>query len=140
MCNESPEQRLRLATVILRISIGIIYLWFGGLKFFPGLSPAEDLAEKTINLLTLGLIHSRLSLFLLAIWETLAGVLLITGLFKRITFAIVLSHMALTFTPPNFVTSTFFCPSPLCPFPRWSVHRKKFSNCQCPDGNYRFSE
>ncbi len=40
----------------LRISIGIIYFWFGALKFFHGYSPAEDLAINTINELTFGLV------------------------------------------------------------------------------------
>ena len=38
-----PKQRL------LAISIGICYLWFGVLKFFPGLSPADTLAKETIS-------------------------------------------------------------------------------------------
>ena len=33
---------------VLRISVGIIFFWFGVLKFFPTLSPAEDLAARTI--------------------------------------------------------------------------------------------
>ena len=57
---------------MLRISIGIIYIWFGSLKFFPGVSPAEDLAKETIHLLTFGLITPGLSLLLLALWETIA--------------------------------------------------------------------
>ena len=28
----------------LRISLGLVFVWFGFLKFFPGLSPAADLA------------------------------------------------------------------------------------------------
>jgi len=41
---------------LLAISIGLVYLWFGVLKFFPHLSPAEDLAKNTITVLTLGFI------------------------------------------------------------------------------------
>ena len=30
---------------LLRISIGVIFLWFGALKYFEGMSPAEDTAD-----------------------------------------------------------------------------------------------
>ena len=35
-----------------RISLGIVFLWFGVIKFFPGISPMETLATKTIYVLT----------------------------------------------------------------------------------------
>ena len=40
------------AMSLLRITVGIVYLWFGALKFFQGLSPAEQLAMQTIHELT----------------------------------------------------------------------------------------
>lgn len=92
-------QKLSTKIAVLRISIGIIYLWFGALKYFPGVSPAEELAKETIHLLTFGLIRPELSLLLLAIWETVIGILLISGLFWRFTFWLVLIHMICTFTP-----------------------------------------
>ncbi len=30
----------RYGTVLLRVSLGLVFFWFGILKFFPGLSPA----------------------------------------------------------------------------------------------------
>ena len=33
--------------LILRVGLGVVFLWFGVLKFFPGLSPAEDLVRRT---------------------------------------------------------------------------------------------
>ena len=36
---------------LLRIALGIVFLWFGALKFLPGLSPAEELAGRTIEAL-----------------------------------------------------------------------------------------
>ncbi len=44
---------------LLRISIGIIFFWFGILKFFEGLSPAEDLAIRTINAITFNLVLKK---------------------------------------------------------------------------------
>ncbi len=71
------------AIPVLRVFTGIIFTWFGILKFFPGLSPAEGLATDTINLLSMGFIEGRTSMVILAIWETLIGLGLITGLFLR---------------------------------------------------------
>lgn len=85
--------------IILRVSIGIIYVWFGTLKFFPGVSPAEELAKETIHQLTLRLINPELSLLLLALWETGIGALLITGLYSKVVIRIVLVHMICTFSP-----------------------------------------
>jgi len=97
---------------ILRISIGVIYLWFGVLKFFPGVSPAEELAKETIHLLTFKLINQDLSLRLLAIWETAIGVLLIGGLFIRLVIRIVLVHMICTFTPLFLLPAISFTAAP----------------------------
>lgn len=94
-----PAQKLSTPITILRTSIGVMYLWFGMLKFFPGISPAEDLAKETIQRLTFGLIHPDLSLVLLALWETGIGLLLIAGLFKRTSITLVVTHMICTFTP-----------------------------------------
>ena len=33
---------------LLRTSLGVVFLWFGVLKFFPELIPASDLAARTI--------------------------------------------------------------------------------------------
>ena len=40
--------------LFLRISVGIVFMWFGILKFFPNISPAQDIATNTINKLTFG--------------------------------------------------------------------------------------
>jgi len=84
---------------LLAISLGVCYFWFGVLKFFPGASPAESLARETINLLTLGLIPSDLSIFLLAIWETSLGVLFMINYVKKPVVLLALVHIILTFSP-----------------------------------------
>jgi len=79
-----------LATVLtrhsitaLRISLGLVFLGFGLLKFFPGMSPAAELAERTIGALTLGHVGPTAALLLTAIMETVIGLTLVTGLFLR---------------------------------------------------------
>lgn len=85
--------------ILLRISIGIIFFWFGIQKFFPGLSPAEDLATLTIEKMTFGLITQALSMPMLAIWEVAIGLTFITGYFMRIALPLLLLQMIGTFMP-----------------------------------------
>jgi hypothetical protein len=54
---------------LLSISLGVVFFWFGVLKFFPGLSPAQDLATKTISILTVGLMPPNVSIVVLATWD-----------------------------------------------------------------------
>ncbi len=63
---KNPDPRIlnefaRISLTLLRISLGIVFLWFGVLKFFPELSPAEELATRTIEVLTLGIVQPALS-------------------------------------------------------------------------------
>lgn len=92
----------------LKIAIGLVYLWFGALKFFPNVSPAEELAVNTINQLTNFLIPSNISIVLLALWETIVGLFLILGLQKKITILVAIIHMLLTFTPLYFFPDLIF--------------------------------
>lgn len=98
----------RHALTLLRVSIGVIYLWFGALKFFPGYSPAEDLAINTINKLTFGLIPQPVNIILLAIWECALGLLLITRTWLRAALICLFVHMLCTFTPLLFFPSVSF--------------------------------
>lgn len=84
---------------LLAVSIGFVFLWFGILKFFPSLSPAENVAKKTIDALTFNLIPSSTSIILLAIWESLIGVLLMLNLYSQIAIIIALVHLVFTFLP-----------------------------------------
>lgn len=84
---------------LLRINIGIIFFWFGMQKFFPGLSPAEDLATLTIEKMTFGMITRALSMPMLAIWEVIIGLAFITGYFMRIALPLLLLQMIGTFMP-----------------------------------------
>jgi len=97
---------------ILAISIGLVYFWFGVLKFFPELSPAEDIAKSTMNLITFDLIPSDISIILLAIWETLVGLLLIMNIYRRPVIILMLVHIACTFTPIFFFSNQSFTNPP----------------------------
>jgi len=89
----------RYGIIFLRISMGIVFLWFGALKFFPGLSPAADLATRTIERLTFGLIAPDVSILILAAWECLIGLGLISGYFMRATLLLLFLQMIGTISP-----------------------------------------
>ncbi len=78
---EASAQRWLIAhsIAILRVSMGSIFLAFGVLKFFPGVSPAQGLVEKTIDILMLGLIPGGVALVLVATLECVIGLCLISG-------------------------------------------------------------
>lgn len=102
----------RHALNMLRISIGIVYVWFGALKFFPKLSPADQLAKDTIDLITFGLFSSTTSILLLAIWETVLGVFLLVGIWRQSVFFMFLLHMVCTFNPLFLFVDLSFTTSP----------------------------
>jgi len=101
------EQGIKL----LRISIGVIFAWFGALKFFEGLSPAQDLAIETINLMTFGLLPQKVIIFGLAIWEVAIGIGLLFNIFLRETLLLLYLQMIGTFAPiflfPDLVFTKF---------------------------------
>ncbi len=100
---------------ILRVSLGIIFLWFGFLKFFPGSSPAEQLATKTISFLTCGIIKPAVSIYLLATMETLIGLGLIFRIFLRTTLLILFFQMLGTVTPLFLFPGETFTLFPVSP-------------------------
>lgn len=83
----------------LRIALGIVFLWFGALKFVPGLSPAADLAGRTIETLTAGSVSSEVAMPVLALWEVSIGLGLLIGRWMRATLLLLFVQMLGTVTP-----------------------------------------
>ena len=82
---EAAIQRFlaRFSVPALRISLGLVFLVFGVLKFFPGVSPVEALVEQTWNALTFGVVGGSAALALTATLETVVGIIFVTGVFLR---------------------------------------------------------
>ena len=100
---------------LLRVSIGLIFLWFGAIKFWPGLSAADQLATDTIEKISLGLIGEDFARLSLAILETTIGVGLILGRYIRLVLLLLLGQMMGTVTPlflfPDVTWSQLFVPT-----------------------------
>lgn len=96
----------RYGLLVLRIGLGVVFFWFGALKFFPGLSPAEGLVRNTIYF-----INPDLFLPVLAAWETLIGIGLIWGKYMRLTLLLLFLQMPGTALPilvlPEVVWTNF---------------------------------
>ncbi len=100
---------------LLRISLGAVFLWFGILKYFPGLSPATDLAARTMSTLSFGLVPASVALPLLATWECLIGLGLIFRVFMRATLLLLAVQMVGTLTPLMLFPDEVFTRIPYAP-------------------------
>lgn len=98
--------------LLLRVSLGVVFLWFGALKFFPGMSPAEALASDTISLLTGGILDPVVAIRILATWECVIGLGLISGVFMRATLALLFLQMPGTLLPLFFFPELTFHDAP----------------------------
>lgn len=105
----------RHAVTLLRISVSLVFIWFGVLKFFPGMSPAQDLAARTIGALTFGLVPAAVSVPLLAALETIIGLGLLSGRHLRATLLLLLGQMAGTVTPLLLFPYETFTAFPFAP-------------------------
>jgi putative oxidoreductase len=90
---------------VLRVSLGLVFLGFGVLKFFPGMSPAEGLVVRTIDALSFGVVSGTGALILTAVAECFIGLTLITGRLLKTGLAVlamslvgIMSPLVLFFT------------------------------------------
>jgi uncharacterized membrane protein YkgB len=105
----------RHGLTLLRLSVGVIFVWFGLLKFFPGLSPAAGLAARTISALTAGHLDPDAALVILAAWETLIGLGLILRVALRVTLLLLWAQMLGTITPLFLFPDEVFTRFPYAP-------------------------
>lgn len=101
--------------LLLRLALGIVFLWFGGLKLIPGASPAEALAGQTIERLTGGLVPTATAIPILAVWEVAIGVGLLAGRWMRVTLLLLFVQMLGTITPLALFPSATFTHFPWAP-------------------------
>lgn len=79
---------------LLRLALGLVFVWFGALKLVPGLSPAEGLIRETVPFLPGSLLLPALGL-----WEVLIGLGFLTGWALRATIFMLFLQMPGTFAP-----------------------------------------
>lgn len=96
------------SVVLLRISIGLVFLIFGVIKFFPGLSPIEELVKRTTTVLTFGMITPDLAIVLVAALESVIGLCFLTGRFLRVAVWLMLLQMIGAMSPLVLFRSELF--------------------------------
>lgn len=105
----------RYGVTLTRVALGVVFLWFGAIKLVPGWSPAAGLAARTIEQLTFGVVGAGVGLPLLAVWESLIGLGLITGRFLRFTLLLLFVQMPGTMLPLLFFPGETFVAFPHAP-------------------------
>lgn len=73
---------------LLRVSLGLVFLGFGLLKFFPGMSPAEPLVQRTLTTLSHGAVTGSAAMVVTAVTECFIGISLVTGRLLRAGLAV----------------------------------------------------
>jgi uncharacterized membrane protein YphA (DoxX/SURF4 family) len=79
---------------VLRVSLGVVFLWFGLLKLFPGMSPEEELVRHALPF-----VPPALLLPLLGLWEAGIGLGLVVGRWMRLVLLLLFLQMAGTALP-----------------------------------------
>jgi putative oxidoreductase len=93
---------------LLRITVGFVILVFGVLKFFPGISPAEELTKMTTDKLTFGLVPGDIAIVAVAVLETTIGLMLITGRFLRVAVYLLFGQLIGILAPLVLFTDRLF--------------------------------
>jgi putative oxidoreductase len=99
---------------LLRISLGLVFLGFGVLKFVPGLSPAEPLAARTLDILMLGLVPTQVGLMCVATLESIIGLLLLSGRWMRLALGLLAIELIGILSPIVLLPADMFR-APLAP-------------------------
>lgn len=96
----------RAGIPILRVAVGVVYVWFGALKLVPGLSPAEQLVRDTVPFLP-----GDLFVPFLGLWEMVIGFGFLAGRGLRFVIFLLFLQMPGTLSPivllPDQVFTTF---------------------------------
>jgi uncharacterized membrane protein YkgB len=98
------------SSILLRVSLAIVYIWFGALKVFET-SPAEVLVQETVYWF-----EPSIFVPILGIAEMMIGVGLLIKKWTPIVILLLLLHMFVTFFPIVIVPklcfdTTLFCPT-----------------------------
>ena len=94
---------------VMRISLAIVYIWFGALKIF-GMSPAGELVEQTVYWF-----RPEIFIPILGICEVLIGLGLLIKKFIPYTILLLLLHMTVTLFPIFILKTICFDTFPFCP-------------------------
>ena len=93
---------------ILRFCMGLVFLGFGILKFFPGISPIEELATRTTTVLTFGFLSGHSAMNFVAGLECIIGICFLSGRFLRVGVWLLAAQMIGAMSPLLFFPGELF--------------------------------
>lgn len=99
---------VRHGITALRVTVGLVFVGFGLLKFFPGVSPAESLAIATVDRLTFGLVPGAVGLVALAILECFIGICLLADRWMRLAVWLLAAQLVGVLAPLVLLTGRLF--------------------------------
>lgn len=88
------DMSARFGVPFLRISIGIVFIWFGALKLIGHLSPAYDLVAATVYWL-----NPKIIIPVLGLWEIAIGICFLIPPLTRVGLVLLALQMPGTFLP-----------------------------------------
>ena len=103
----------KYSVTFLRVSLSLIFIWFGGLKFFPNLSPTIGLIERTTEIVTFGSLPAPIAVYMLATMECLIGLGLLFKICMRATLLFLFLQMLATSVPIILLPEVVFGQAPL---------------------------
>ena len=107
---EIQHKRLSKTVLFARVSLFIVYFWFGFLKCL-GVSPAEGLVVKLFDI-TLGhFMNAEVFLLTFGIFECLVGLAWLFPKLTKVAFWAMLFHMLATFLPMALLTNVTWEPT-----------------------------
>lgn len=99
---------VRHSVTILRVGLAFVFILFGALKFFPGLSPAQDVATAVMTKLTFGLVPAQTALLAVAVAEVGVGLCLLANRFMRAAVWFLALEMVAILSPIVLLPSELF--------------------------------
>ncbi|QEO16312.1 DoxX family protein [Agromyces intestinalis] len=98
----------RTAAPTLQVALGLVFLVFGFLKLFPGVSPVEGLVTRTWESLTFGIVGAPWAMVATATLEVFVGLTFVTGVFVRVGLAALAVTFVGIFSPLVFFAGELF--------------------------------
>ncbi len=99
----------RHAIMLLRVSLAVVFIWFGGLKLV-GASPANDLVARTVYW-----VDPRWFIPVLGVWEVVIGVCMLIKPLTRAAILLLALQMPGTFLPLVLLPHVCFIHIPWAP-------------------------
>lgn len=103
----------KITIPLARISLFVIYFWFGSLKLID-VSPANPLVESLLNK-TLPFVRFNQFIIFLGVWEMIIGIVFLIPKLERTAIVLLIPHMIITFMPlvllPGIAWKGFLTPT-----------------------------